>query len=297
MKAMRCLGEESWRATRVLMGSGWARRGRAIKSAACLIMPVSAWLRGGVLSGICKGFVNWFGRPRNGDTWFVRAAPLLLFVIGLGLAAQVAPPWVVASTDVIPGFDARGARTFPVSRVMVDVSLPRSLTQKRFELTVVRDPGSGYFLWHVIGVDPGRPETIGVRLKALQGRLIAVFAEPDRLLEIYDPSLVRVWRGRAESMDAAIAKSVEELRRGAGILEGKGSVESAQMTSIRGEVKWAGSAIFRDFRCAPDSSICPDKTTIEAVTKSGARWRILLRNRFDLEVVLDEKFDLIDGRF
>lgn len=180
---------------------------------------------------------------------------------------------------------------------MVDVSLPRSLTQKRFELTVVRDPGSGYFLWHVIGVDPGRPETIGVRLKALQGRLIAVFAEPDRLLEIYDPSLVRVWRGRAESMDAAIAKSVEELRRGAGILEGKGSVESAQMTSIRGEVKWAGSAIFRDFRCAPDSSICPDKTTIEAVTKSGARWRIWLRGRFDLEVVLDEKFDLIDGRY
>jgi len=53
----------------------------------------------------------------------------------------------------------------------------------------------------------------------------------------------------------------------------------------------------RGFACEPFKSCCPsDKNTIAFISKQGNNWRLVLRNRFDVEVILDQNFDLLSAQ-
>jgi hypothetical protein len=52
-----------------------------------------------------------------------------------------------------------------------------------------------------------------------------------------------------------------------------------------------------DFWCAPLVAWCGnDRNTIASIGKQGSNWRLVLRNRWDEEVILDQNFNLVSAQ-
>jgi hypothetical protein len=53
----------------------------------------------------------------------------------------------------------------------------------------------------------------------------------------------------------------------------------------------------REFRCAPNQAWCPPASNIVvSIAKQSDNWRIVLRNRFDMEVIVAQNLDLVSAR-
>jgi len=228
---------------------------------------------------------------------------MLLSLVSIPLMAQVSPLASSGSTDVVPAFDSSGAITLPAARLKVDIAYPNGKKQ-RCELTVVYDPKTGHYLWHNAEPYTNMPDDTGFRLKMIKAQRVVAFADPAGLIDFGfgDGLFVKAWRGHADSLDAAVSASTNEIQQGLATFEGVGFQRDYQLVPVFGPVMGFNAKIPPGvqpfppgFTCIPNrSAFCPtDNNTIASVSKQGTNWRLVLRNRFDLEVIIVQNFDLV----
>jgi hypothetical protein len=233
----------------------------------------------------------------------------LLFVgLCLPVASQqsVSPVAHSEAKDMVPAFDSSGAITLPAARLKIEIAYPHGKREQRSELTVLYDPKTGYYLWNVTNPNPNNPDDIGVRLKIMKAQGAVEFVDTAGLIqfEFGDGLFVKAWRGRADSLDVAVSASTSEIRQGIATFEGVGFHRDYKFVPIFGpmigfdaKIPPGYKPISREFRCEAFNAFCPsDKNTIASISKQGSNWRLLLRNRFDVEVILDQNFDLVSAQ-
>jgi hypothetical protein len=228
---------------------------------------------------------------------------ILLSLVSIPLMAQVSSVAFSDSKDVVPAFDSSGAITLPAARLKVDVAYPHG-KQDRNELTVVYDPKTGHYLWHVAAHNPNNPDDAGVYLKGIKKQRTVAFADPAGLVDfIFAGTIfVKAWQGRADNLDAAVSASTKEIQQGLAVAEGLGYHRDYKFTPVFGPVMGFDAKIPPDVKPFPDgftcgpilSAFCPtDNDTIASISRQGSNWRLVLSNRFDVEVILDQNFDLV----
>lgn len=212
----------------------------------------------------------------------------------LPLAAQVTPVPSSESKDTVPAFDSSGAITLPAARLKIDVTYPRG-KKERIELTVVYDPKTGHYLWHLMTPYPG---DTGLWLEAIKTHRSLAYADPACLMDFSGAAFAKAWVGHADSLDAAVSASVQEIQQGFAANGGNPYVMGYRIVRLSGPITSLDEPVtFMDFACAPLNSWCPPNSTmIVSIAKQGANWRLVLRNRFDVEVVLDQNLDMVSAR-
>jgi hypothetical protein len=207
------------------------------------------------------------------------------------------------SKDVVPAFDSSGAITLPAARLKLDIAYPHG-KKERCELTVVYDPKTGHYLWHRLQPNPNNPDDTGLYLNVIKKQRAVAFADPAGLVDFgfAGTIFVKAWQGHADNLDAAVSASINEIQQGLATFEGVGYHRDYKFVPIAGLVRGFNATIPPDikpfpsgFTCEPNlSAFCPtDNNTIASVSKQGSNWRLVLRNRFDVEVIVDQNFDLV----
>ncbi len=218
------------------------------------------------------------------------------------LVAQVTPVMLSESKGAVPAFDSSGAVTLPAARLKVDVAYPHG-KKERFELTVLYDPQTGHYLWHRTEPNPNNQDDTGLYLKVIQAHGAATFVDSAGLIDfIFGSGLaVKAWRGHANDLDAAVAASTNEIRQGLPSFERASYHRDYKFVPVFGLVRGFTAKlppgykpIPPEFVCERNNAFCPtDNNTIASVSKQGNNWRLVLRNRWDEEVILDQNFDLV----
>lgn len=231
--------------------------------------------------------------------------PLLVSFVSIPLLAQVSPVAFTDSKDTVPGLSSSGAISLPAARLKIDIDSPRGKKERR-ELTVVYESTSGYYLWNISNRNPNRPDDVGVRLKIMKDQGTVQFVDATGLIQFAfgDGLAVKMWRGRAGSLDAAVSASMNDIREGLATFDGLGFHRDYKFIPIFGpmigfdaKVPPGYKPVPREFYCAPFNAFCPsDNNRIVSITKQGTNWRLVLRNRFDVEVILDQNFDLVSAQ-
>ena len=115
---------------------------------------------------------------------------------------------------------------------------------------------------------------------------------------------VKKWQGRAGSLDAAVSASTNDIRQGLATFEGVGFHRDYKFIPVFGLVRGFDAklppgykGIPADFQCEPFNAFCPSyNNRIASIVKQGANWRLVLRNRYDVEVIVDQNFDLVSAQ-
>ena len=224
----------------------------------------------------------------------------LLTLASIPLAAQVSTVALSASSDSVTAFASSGAITLPTARVKLDINYPHG-RQERCELTVVYDPQSGYYLWHHTELASGIPD--GVHLGLIKTHRTAVFADPAGLVYFLFGQMMgaKVWNARADSLDAAVSRSIDEIRGDLASYEHRNWHSDYKFIPVFGLIRGFTAKLPPGFKripdgfsCKPLHSMCDDASnTIVSVSRQGANWRLVLRNRWDEEVILDKDFNIL----
>ena len=184
---------------------------------------------------------------------------------------------------------ASGEVSLNASRMLLDCHFP-SGKKGRGDLLVIHDPQSGHYLWRYS--QHAQSGTSSGFLKAFQSKIDALWVEPKGIVEFYIPSsygFVKVYTEQASSLDSAVQASIDEIQQGLAIFENNGFNRNHLELKIGG--------LDREFRCEPLNSFCGDqKNQVISVTKDAENWRLLLRNRYDAEVVFDQDFKWISSK-
>lgn len=228
---------------------------------------------------------------------------LLVSLVSIPLAAQVSRVASSESRDTVPAFDPSGAITLPVAHLEIDVEFSRGKKEVR-ELTVVFDPKTGYYLWHCTPPSLDKPERARLRLGVMKEQRTVAFADSTGLVDFGLASglFAKVYRRRADSLDAAVSASIEEIQQGLTTYNSIGFHTDYKLIPVFGQVRGfklpAGYVpISREFECEPDRAYCPGAVSIIAsITKQGNNWRLVLRSRFDVEAIVDQNLDLVSAR-
>jgi hypothetical protein len=154
---------------------------------------------------------------------------------------------------------------------------------------VVYDPATEHYFWRYEAVNhPGETTSF---LGAMEFGAERVYAGPEALDDFIMLSELNVKEHtvRASSLDAAENASIEEIRRGLAVFEG-GYHTDAKAIHI-------GPWDRMDFHCAPLHDNCVGNgDSIVSISPVGDNLRLVLRNRYDQEVILDPKFNQISTR-
>jgi hypothetical protein len=233
---------------------------------------------------------------------------LLYGLISIPLLAQVAPDWRSESKDVVPAMNSSGAITLPAARLKIDLAYPRG-KKERCELTVVYDPDSGHYLWHVTPSNPGMPDDTVVYLKFIKAGRAVAYADPAGLTEFSAVNWAKTWLGHAASLDAAVSASISEIGQRLAWAETRGYHLDYKLLPLGGDLTGFPGAgvsfpiakiapgvkpIPSEFACEPNQSLCrTDHNTIASISKQGTNWRLVLRNRWDVEAILDQNFNVV----
>jgi hypothetical protein len=212
---------------------------------------------------------------------------LLLVFACIPLAAQQsASPVALSETkDVVPAFSSSGAITLPAVHLQLDVNYPHG-KKERGDLTVVYDSQTGHYLWRYAALRSTADTNSFI--SDIKSNREAVYVDTNGLADFVFPQalFVKVYTLRADSLDAGEAASVNEIQLGLAGFEG-GYHWDYQAIDVR-------KAITQDFRCVPMHANCQDHLNmIVSVGKQGSNWRLVLRNRWDQEVILDSNFNFV----
>jgi hypothetical protein len=132
-----------------------------------------------------------------------------------------------------------------------------------------------------------------------------LYADAEGLFEfLFGADLfVRTHKSRADSLDAAERVAFDEIQRGLAVIEQN---ELPQMRPGRQPWPWdympvdVRRVIPLEFSCFPVTAYgCNPgwlKNSIVSVSRQGGNWRLVLRNRWDHEVILDANFNLVSNR-
>lgn len=140
-------------------------------------------------------------------------------------------------------------------------------------------------------------------LNFIKAHRAAAYADSSGLVDVIfaGAPFVKAWRGHADSLDAAVSASLNEIQQGLAAFEGGGYNMVYKLVPVAGQVVGFDSKVppgFKpipsEFRCEPLQAMCrDDQNTIASISKQGSNWRLVLRNRWDEEVILDQNFNLV----
>jgi hypothetical protein len=156
----------------------------------------------------------------------------------------------------------------------------------------VVDPQTGHYFWRYSEVS--RNTTVSF-LDGLENGAEAVYAGKAALVDFYVSARLysKAHTERTDNLDAAKRASIKEVERGLPVFEKMG---------FHADVE--GETVFKaidapEFSCAPYpemSQNCPNSAKIVSVSQEDDTWRLVLRNRWDQEVILDSKFKIASTR-
>jgi hypothetical protein len=222
--------------------------------------------------------------------------PGLLSILTLSLVAQqsVSPVPFSETKDVVLAFSSSGAITLPAVHLQLDLTYP-SGKKERSDLSVVHNPRNGRYLWRVAeGTAPAYTDHF---LEALKSHKI--YEDADGLFDFVSRGYlwVKVYTLRADSLEAAKRAAIKEIEHGIPSIE-RGYVPSP--TGPSDPWPWdsvhVSLPISSEFICgSPARADCPSPSldTIVSISKEGRNWRLVLRNHWNQEVVLDSEFKLL----
>jgi len=235
----------------------------------------------------------------------VRIELAMLALVSLPVAAQVSPVAFSESKDTVPAFGPSGPIMLPAARLQIDVTYPHG-KKERIETTVLYDPQTGHYLWHLMAPVHNVDDT-GRYIQAIKSQKSLAFADTSGLMDFIYPSglFAKAWRGSADSLDDAVSATLTEIQQGVPAHEASlwhmdykflpvfGLVRNVDAQLPAGYEPIDGGA----FMCSPLQQFCPPGTTVIAsITKQGRNYRLLIRNRFDVEVILDHNLDLVSAK-
>jgi hypothetical protein len=241
----------------------------------------------------------------GGAIWFT-----LSFVSGcIPLAAQpsVSPVASSESRDVVPPFSSAGAITLPAASLLVDIVYPSGKTE-RGALNIVSDPQGGHHLWRY-GVMDSLADRYGL-LREFKAGGAGIYVDTDRLVEFVSSLNVEEHTGQSKGLDDAERASINEILTRLPSMSGyRGEVGFRPhlvavplFEILKGGVPMPGTRTMQlptykpipyEFKCPPISQTCSGSITFVSIGKQGSNWRIVLRGRWDQEVILDSRFNPI----
>lgn len=223
--------------------------------------------------------------------------------------SSVSPVAFSVSQDVVPAFSSAGPITLLVSRQLIDIGYPNGKSE-RGDLLVVYDPQGGHHFWQYSAVHS--PNEVGVSLSQLKSGGSAVYIAPDRLVEFTGAITVIEHTNNSTSLGNAESASIDEIQRSFPQaryrMMGLKTVPLNDAPTLVG-LKGANtdtkalptfSPIPLEFWCVPyggpGQGPCPHGTLIVSISKQGDNWRLVLRNRWDVEVILDPSYNAVSSK-
>jgi hypothetical protein len=239
---------------------------------------------------------------------------ILLVLNGIPQYAQssVTPVTSSESQDVIPAFSASGPITLPVMRRLIDVNYANG-KKERADLLVVFEPGTGHYFWrHSVLSSPN--DTSGW-LATFKSRSSAIYVTPNGLVEFLGGSNLIEHRSKANSLGNAESASIDEVRRNLSASQRIRSLLGvSKLVPILDAPRLVGFEKYpqtnrlpgfvpipREFICGGVSyrlgdKPCPHGTLVVSISKQGENWRLVLRNRWDVEIILDPNFNAVSSK-
>lgn len=197
------------------------------------------------------------------------------------------------STHAVRAFSSYGDVSLPVARLQLDVQYPVR-KKERGDLVVVYEPQSGHFLWRYEPINQANDSF----LNALNAGMLAVYVAPDDLVEFLMSGALyaKAHRERADNLWAAEGASITEIEHGLADFEKRGFHTDSKEIPLF-------SAIGMAFACPPpgepgglNSNCGWGAKRIVSVSREADNWRLVLRNRWDQEVILDRDFNFVSTR-
>jgi hypothetical protein len=172
--------------------------------------------------------------------------------------------------------------------------------KERRDLSVVYDRRTGYYLWQ-LATSPASVDA-GSFLEAVNSSRKVIYADADGLVDfVFRRELwVKAYRSRVDSLEAAERVALKEIEQGLASLE-RGYLPTTGPASPPWPWDYKRidlrNTITVDFTCFPIRADCKDALNrIASVEKQGSNWRLVLRNRWDQEVILDSHFTLVSAQ-
>jgi hypothetical protein len=212
-------------------------------------------------------------------------APLLaLFCLPLMAEPSVSKVAFTTSERAIHAFSPNGEVTLEVVRVDLDIRYQDG-KQQFGNIVVVRDTQSEHYFWRF--TPHSHTGESGSVLGLFESGKAGIYSGPDGIVDFYMPGalFIKEHAARAASLDAALTASIEEIRRGLAVFEWQDFHMDYQQVSVR-----PGS----DFYCVPVRPVCGSQVKkVVSIRREGDNWRLVVRNLWDLEIILDSKFRLV----
>jgi hypothetical protein len=226
----------------------------------------------------------------------MRTKPLLVILLSVPLLAQVAPVTSSEVKDMVSAFSSSGAITLPAAHLKLDLSYPHGKKDRR-SLSIVYDPQSRRYLWQ-LSTSPV-PVVKGDFTDLSKTQKEVFYADSTGVFAFLVSSdlWVKAYTLQADSLDAAESASINQVQQGIAALEaGYQPRTCPSMPAWPWDYKPIDLAktITAEFSCHPLRVNCEDSlNTIVSVGKQGDSWRLVLRNRWDAEIILDRNFNLV----
>jgi len=216
----------------------------------------------------------------------------ILFALSCSSLIAEQPVSKVGLTETkssVRAFSPYGDVILPAIRLELDIRRSDGKVE-RSNLIVVYDPVGEHYIWrNTMQNFPGDTTSFYEELDS--GRA-ALYAAPTEIIFFYMPSnlFVQEHRDHCGSLDCAETASIADV--------GRRAIEKIGYDSVEKEVAVA-PALGRAFACDPEElrSNCPfTAKNIVSISRDGENWRLVVRNRWDQEIILDSKFDLVSTR-
>jgi hypothetical protein len=217
----------------------------------------------------------------------------LLLCASLAAEQSVSKVAFTESQDVIQAFSPSGEVTLPAIRVQLEIH-HASGKSDRGDLAVVHDPENGHYFWLYTRAKYAGDTTSWLSLLKSKSVGAAVYAASSGLafFNMSGDLFAQERHVSAPTLEGAESASIEEIRRGLAVFEGNGYDPGLTWVHV-------GRAIGKEFACAPEiaSDYCGfGVRKFVSITREGDNWQLVVRNRWDQEIILDSKFGLVGTR-
>jgi hypothetical protein len=208
--------------------------------------------------------------------------------IPLALGQSITRLPLTETTHVVNAFTSYGFRAVDAAVVIVDITSIGG-GHERGQLTTVFDKENGHYFWRIT-IPFSQDEEASV-LSSLGAGVSAVYASPESLV-YFNGFWVQEHREKAFNLSNAEDAAVDAIRRNL-----VGLAAKAYDTGLK-QIEFHDGAVNDGFSCPElaTSAICRTVTRFISINKTENKWRLVMRNRWDMEVILDTNFDVIGSR-
>lgn len=238
---------------------------------------------------------------------FFIAAVFLIDCAEANAQSSVSHVALSESQEVVPAFAAAGPTTLSAMRRLIDISYP-SGKKERGELLVVYDPQGGHHFWRYNALRSANDTETAV--KEYKSRSSGIYVTQGSLVE-FSAGHVAEYKATSSSLTNAEDASIDEIRRtfpAARYTRDLMIIPYIDAPPLVGFEKspfrtkrLAGfTPVPSGFLCDPRSRLvqghCPYPTLVVSISKQGDNWRLVLRNRWDVELILDSNFNAVSSK-